>query len=341
MLIELTGSQKEDMSVNDIARYITYTLGWKLTPFPDKMQALDGIIHVCKARGQLTGDQINVQIKTGKSYLTKTEKGSDLLINLRDPIAFKKWKRIWLNVPGVMLFLFADYENDYSKAPAIYWADLKDKFSYAPDNSPKIFIPANQRVDASFYNTLSNLNDFKPLYSYSSNLLETAVPAGSQKIMSLSRAKSLKDMATEFYKEWRESRPDRISPVFGEILVNRVGWKNISRNARKSERITQSWELLGVAREIIKTVRKATLIRKHYKFRFDPVKNTITSKKYYYLRAKVRFDHRSESVIYVIIRKITTESTYDRSIVDDNSWFYNVYEGGRGKRKKDATNSFS
>ncbi|MDB5117702.1 MAG: hypothetical protein JWQ79_3194 [Mucilaginibacter sp.] len=341
MLIELTGNQKEEISVNDIARYLTVTFGWKLTSFPEKMQALDGIIHVCKSRGQLTGDQINVQIKTGKSYLAKTERDSNLLINLHDPRAFKKWKKIWLNVPGVMLFLFADYENDYGKPPKIYWADLKEKLSYAPNNSPKIFIPKDQVLDSSFLNGLGSLTGYKATYSYSSNLPEITILVHSQKTVSLSRSESLKETAMNFYKSWRSAvLNDRVSPVFGEVLVNRVGWKNISRNSRKKDRIAQSWQLLGVAKEIIKTVKKATLIRKQYKFRYDQATNSVTFKKYYYLRAKVRFDHRSESVVYVILRQITTESSYNRTILDDKVWFYNVYEGGRGK-VKNATNPFS
>lgn len=340
MHVELTTDQKEETAVADVTKYITAGLQWRFTPFPGKMPALDGLIHLCKNRGQLTGDQINVQIKTGRSYLSKKEQASDIIINLHDPVAFTKWKKVWLNVPGAMLLLFADYENDYTRTPTIYWADLKDRSSYVSGDAPKIFFPRTQVLDRSFLTLYSRLIDFKSNYSYSSKLPIIQMPAYHDKVVSLSRSESLKEGGMKFYKNWRDELPsNRVSPVFGEILVNRVGWKNISRNSRRPGRVAQSWQLLPVAKEIVKTVKKATLIRGHSLFILNQADNTITFKKYYYLRAKVKFDHRGEAVVYVILRQITIEGCEDRHLANSSTWFYNVYEGERGN-KKNATNSF-
>ena len=143
---------------------------------------------------------------------------------------------------------------------------------------------------------------------------------------------TLKEQAREFYKNWGALPSEgRAHKKLGEIIVNRVGWRHITRAGRKTERIQQSFNLLGVAKKMI------TEIDSFENFG-HPILETkddkIISKRYLGIRAFVIFPHRYESSVTVVLRNkiITNSKTGDE--LENKTWFYSIYESRRGRTKK-------
>jgi hypothetical protein len=336
MSIELlTSSEQEELSIVKLRDFLITELRWKMIEYPEKTQALDGVLAV-KKNSQPTGDLITVQVKTGSSYKTKIEASSDFIINLRDKDKFDKWKNIWRTVPGVMLFIFADFRNGYSKAPVFYWADLKNENSYI-GQTPKLFIKHTQLMDKTFPSAYKKLKGYTPAYKYFTNTPVINKYDSLLNISSLSHNLSIKKKASIYYNKWKKGPiHDRTNPAIGEILINRVGWKNICRRGRAKERIIQSLQLLPVAKEMIKSINQSTLLRTKDLPEVNVHDNTLTIERFYYVRALVKFKHRSETIVYVIFKQITVENYSNRKLISKKTWLFNVYEGCRGV-KKDAT----
>ena len=147
-------------------------------------------------------------------------------------------------------------------------------------------------------------------------------------IPTLGRNESLRAEAWEYYKSWRSNLHERTNQVLGEILVNRVGWKHITRRGRHSERIIQSWLLLGAAKKAIMESKKIYQLGRAREKKFSDGNTELTD--YLGIRVNVSFPYRHESIIQVILKR-------SRLLMPDNLnperqkiWFYSVYELRRG-----------
>ncbi|KTD39443.1 hypothetical protein Lmor_0094 [Legionella moravica] len=93
---------------------------------------------------------------------------------------------------------------------------------------------------------------------------------------------------------------ERFNTNFGEITVNRVDWRHISRPGRKPERIIKSWLLLGAAKKIIKEVnfyhRLGRATKKEYgQCDYKYYDASLKLVDYIGLRAKINFPHRDSA----------------------------------------------
>ena len=120
---------------------------------------------------------------------------------------------------------------------------------------------------------------------------------------------------------------DRTNPSLGEIIINRSGWRHISRRSRGYDKIFQSWQLLSIARKMIQIVDKAYQITKHVSTFED--ENQYILKDYISLRANIIIPNRNKTVIQVILRRSRTVNKVNRE-TNQKIWFYSVYEPRRG-----------
>src|SRR5690606_11393628 len=112
--------------------------------------------------------------------------------------------------------------------------------------------------------------------------------------ITLAKNESIRNDAWGFYKNWRDNPHERHNPTLGEILINRVGWKHITRFGRRSERVVQSWMLLGAAKQIVMHVKDIDFLRHAETAELED--GTIRVIDYLGLRANVKFTYRHESV---------------------------------------------
>jgi hypothetical protein len=147
-------------------------------------------------------------------------------------------------------------------------------------------------------------------------------------IPKLGKDESLRDDAWRYYKAWRADAESCRNPALGRILVNRVGWKHMTRRGRLPERIVQSWTLLGAAKKIVTGTRKVFSLGHVRTTRF-PDGNSLMED-FLGLRAVVYFPHRHHSVIQVVLKRSRLLCPKDQSREREKIWFYSVYELRRG-----------
>ena len=89
----------------------------------DNDDGIDGIIHV-RRHGELTGEVIYVQIKSGDGYKSITKKRPEYIgINVGADY-INEHKQRWNRLVGAVILIFVD---DTKKS---YWEDLKDENYY-------------------------------------------------------------------------------------------------------------------------------------------------------------------------------------------------------------------
>jgi hypothetical protein len=200
--------------------------------------AVDGIIHIRK-HGELTGEVIYVQIKHGDSHGYITKKRPDYVSVRLGKEYLEKHKPRWMSLTGAVILVFIE---DIGKA---YWTNLKDEDSYPKDCESIVLIPKRQRFGQ------HSKGDFRKcanVFPQDNNLLTIKMERSELSYLRIDTP--IKDSARQFYKEWSHSSiDDKMNPSLGEIIVNRSGWRHISRSSRGYDKIFQSWQLLSVAKK--------------------------------------------------------------------------------------------
>lgn len=280
--------------------------------------AIDGIIHIRK-NGELTGEVIYAQVKSGDGYKLITQnRPNHIGINVGNGYLESHRPR-WNSLRGAVILIFVDNNKE------AYWTNLKDNNSYTADNNSIILIPNKQRFGAHSKGHFRKIGDFFP---QDRQLLTVRLERSELSYLKID--KPLKETARNFYKDWSNLvTAERTNPGLGVITVNRIGWRHISRSERGFDKIFQSWQLLSAAKKIIQTVDKAYQITKQETTSEDETEYIL--KDFISLRAKVIFPNRHESVVQVILRrkKIVNRVT---NTIEQKVWFYSVYEPRRGIR---------
>ena len=280
---------------------------------------------------QFTGGVINVQVKSGSSYVTsKTKESFKVTIDKMDVK-----REFWQKSPLPVVLVYVQDEPQGKSCSKAWWADLKSDASYTTED--KVIVDLKNRFQAG----LECRRPFARLATGQHRLLglehvnmstPTRLPG---KLDTLS--KSLKEAAWEFYDDWKKSAVT--NPELGEILVNRTGWAHITRVGRPKSRIQASFDLLPAAARIVATVTNWKTLKRGYAVRNFPDKSCGVYD-YLGLSAIVKWPARAPSEVMVILRRLTIfkesvpESGQDTRVemIDRKIWFYSVYEPGRGKK---------
>lgn len=277
---------------------------------------IDGIIHIRK-KGELTGEVIYVQIKTGDGYKVETKSRPNTIgIQLNEKY-ISSHKPRWKILKGAVILIFVD------DAGYAYWTDLKSDESYTTENKSIIQVNRQNRFGSHSKGHFKKIAGFFP----EDRTLKT-LTISKQEIGFIRINEPIKKFASDFYSKWRNSpRAERDNKVLGEIIINRVGWRHISRKSRGYDKTIQSWMLLSVAKKIITEVDKFYEYRKSTIFLENDLGYRINS--FYSLRAKVLFPNRQETIVQVVIRGYKNFNK-DKNIIEEKNWFYSVYEPRRG-----------
>ncbi|RKR06442.1 uncharacterized protein DUF4365 [Maribacter vaceletii] len=263
-----------------------------------------------------TGEIMFAQVKcgTGSGYFKETKKrpahfgvnvGEDYIKNHRD-----KWDR--LSTPIILIYV------DYHSHKA-WWTDLKDEKSYTDENKSIILVPKKQRFGKHSFGEFKNLKG-RIFVSKEIKSLEST----NEDFNYLKLENSIKTNAKNFYSDWSKSDiSERLHPELGEVIVSRIGWRHLTRNDRKINRIVNSLSLLGVAKKIINSTNKCYQIKQLEKVTLKDGTYLITD--YLALKRKVVFPFRQDSLIQVILkRKRKLNPKEDK--IESKIWFYSVYE---------------
>ncbi|HRO19003.1 MULTISPECIES: DUF4365 domain-containing protein [Alcaligenes] len=289
--------------------------------------AIDGVILMRKGKVKPadTGGIVFVQVKCGGDGYRQDQKQHPGHIGVAlGPAYIAKHRSRWQRVPGPAILVFVDDTNDKLAAPA-WWVDLRDPASYSTTNTGMILIPKSQRFSH------HSKGDFHRLCGACTHdrLLETFSLGRSDILLPiLGKTESLRNDAWNYYKAWRNDSTARQNPLLGKILVNRVGWKHITRRGRLPERIVQSWMLLGAAKKLVASSQQVFLLG-HAKVTKFADGNLMTVD-YLGLRGVISFPYRHQSVVQVVLKRNRLVSPGDAPQEREKIWFYSVYELRRG-----------
>lgn len=318
---------KERIGVNAVACVVEedWECGWQEYEAQND-DAIDGVIIMRRGRKRPvdTGGVIYAQVKCGADgYRQDQDQYPDKIGVQLGAEYIAKHRPRWRSVPGPAVIVFVD-DSIKRGGNRAWWADLRDPATYSPTNAGMLLVPKSQ-VFAHHAKS-----DFHRLCGPSvvDRHLEALV-LGREEILvpKLGRDESLRNDAWSFYKNWRSGAHLCVNPTLGQVLVNRVGWKHITRRGRQHERIVQSWLLLGAAKQMVMTCSKVYQLGHASEKIYDDGNALVTD--YLGLRASVVFPHRHSGTVQVVLRRSRFISGSNERFNTQKIWFYSVYEPRR------------
>ena len=320
---------KERIGINAVSRIVEtdWESGWQEYATQND-DAVDGIILMRKGSKYQadTGGVVFVQVKCGgNGYRQDQAQYPDHICIQLGTKYIKTHMRRWMRVPGPMVLIFVDDTLD-KKLPPAWWVDLRTD-CISPTNQGVILIPKKQRFGHHEKGAFHTLCGPGPV---DRELITIKLTKEHQVSIHLGKNESLRNDAWTYYKNWRADEGSCFHPTIGQIFVNRVGWKHITRVGRSQERIVLSWLLLGAAREMIRQGAN-TMYLGHANIKtLDSGATKVTD--YIGLRANVIFPHRHQSVVQVVLKRQRVLDTNYGAREKVKIWFYSVFEPRRGLR---------
>lgn len=286
---------------------------------------IDGHI-IFRKKGEVSGEIVLVQSKCYSIHTDGPGKRSDYIgLNIGKKYIQDHLPR-WTKMHAPVIIIYTQYLVDDEKAIG-WWVDATDERSYSSTELSYVIIPKRQRFKA------HSIGDLKKLCGYRHQDYKLPRIVLDRKDISYFKLSSqIKEAARDFYKNWSNSSlNERTNPNLGEILISRVGWRHITRNERKTERVLQSWQLLGVAKRLINEIEEP----EDFGHSREKTENDWTIvEDYIGLRAFVIFPHRYESSITVVLRRQRKINRINGAVENPKIWFYSVYEARRGRTPK-------
>ncbi len=327
--VVLSNRVKERIGIHKVAHVVEnlWESGWQEYSASND-DAIDGVILMRRgtARPVDTGGVVYVQVKCGgNGYRKDQQRYPDHIGVALGEKYIEAHRPRWSRVPGPAVLVFVDDVANRESPPA-WWVDLNDTASYSPTNAGMILVPKAQQFS---HHSKGDFHRLCGTGAHDRQLSEIVLSRAECVVPKLGKGESLRNDAWEFFKAWRDDVKERTNPVLGEVLVNRVGWKHMTRSDRLPERIVQSWQLLGAAKRMVRQEKRIyTFGRATTKTFADG--NTLIED-YLGLRANVSFPHRHESVVQVVLKRnrlICPRPGFQEE--RQKVWFYSVYELRRG-----------
>lgn len=286
---------------------------------------IDGLI-ILKKKDVVTGEIIHSQIKAGAGYKSPTNYPDHIGIKLGIKYIQKHRPR-WDNIIEPAILIYVDEPKDNKTMPNAWWVDLKSPSAYSDKAKSILFIPKKQRFGE---HTIGELKKLCGTRHLDYRLQEIALERSDVSLFNLKE--NIKIQARKYYVDWaKSSKKERTNNKLGEILITRVGWKHLTREDRKTERILQSFQLLGAAKRMIKEVKEPESFG-HPSLKTE--KDIGSFQDYIGLRAFVTFPHRYESALTVVLKRQRKVNMTNGKEIERKVWFYTIYESRRGRTKK-------
>lgn len=279
---------------------------------------IDGIIFLAKS-GEASGETIFVQVKCGPSYKVRNKDQTDNF-NVRLGIDYIETHRPrWNRYPGPVILIYVDSSTD-KILPFAWWADLKSQASYNLYSKSYIIIDSFNRFGEHSKGHFKNLCTHHLDYS-----LET-IELTTEDFNYIRIKDNLKKSAREKYKAI--SKRIHTNPTLGEVIVNRVGWKHITRPDRKILHVNQSFELIGALEKIISSTHRYEFVKQLDTYEKTSNKVIVDN---ICLRAKIIFPHRYQGVVVVMLKRKRLFNENGKANTS-KIWFYSIFESRRGKK---------
>lgn len=292
---------------------------------PQNDDGIDGFITFRK-NGEVTGEIVLVQSKCYSEYQNNPGgRENYLALNLGKDYIDAHIPR-WKQMIAPVIVVYTKYENSDDKAIA-WWTDATDEKSYSATEISYILFPKKQRFKA------HSIGDLKKLCGYRHQDYKLPrIKLDRTDVSYFKLSSQIKGAARGYYRQWSKSDvSEKTNPTLGEIEISRVGWRHITRKKRKPERVIQSWQLLGVAKRLIREIEEPEDLRRS-RTKIEGDWRIIED--YVGLRAFVIFPHRYESSVTVVLRRQRKINLIDGSSEIPKIWFYSVYETRRGRTPK-------
>ncbi|MEQ8270947.1 DUF4365 domain-containing protein [Algiphilus sp.] len=324
----MSNRTKERIGINTVQTIVenVWESGWQEYAAHND-DAIDGVILLRKGskKPRDTGGIVFVQVKCGGNGYRQDQAQHPNHIGVALGKHYIDAHRPrWRRTPGPAVLVFVDDTIEKVNPPA-WWVDLNSKNVVSPTNEGMLLIPKNQKFS---HHSKGDFHRLCGPRNHDRQLERITLERQGCLIPHLGRNESIRKDAWDFFKAWREDADARTSPVLGRLLVNRVGWKHMTRPGRRAERIVQSWMLLGAAKEMVRQCKRVyQLGRAKQTIFYD---GNIHTQDYLGLRALVSFPYRHESVVQVILKRSRLLSPSGCSEEREKIWFYSVYELRRG-----------
>ncbi|MHB1300518.1 MAG: DUF4365 domain-containing protein [Burkholderiales bacterium] len=317
-----TNSQKEAVGIRVVETFIREPWNCRWQEYEARNDnGIDGVAIMRKGEKE-TGGLVFIQVKCGgNGYRQDQKQYSDKVCISLGEKYIEDHRPRWNVTPGPCVIVFVDDTID-KKMPPAWWADLKDDSTYSPTNKGMLLLPKSQRFGAHSKGDFHRLCGTGPI----DRVLPTLELTRHDLIVPQLKD-TLLHAARRAYKAWGTGT----NPSLGEILVNRVGWRHITRQGRLRERIWQSLELIGVAKKIVNEIDEVDMLgRTTIK---DYPDGTILLTDHLGLRANILFPHRHQSVVQVVLKRERIVTKKPSVSIEQKIWFLSVYELRRGVKQ--------
>jgi len=287
--------------------------------------AIDGIILMRRGLRKPvdTGGVVFVQVKCGSmgGYQKDIKKYSEFLcLSLGEEYINEHIPR-WRRMPGPAILIYVDADTRNS-----WWVDLKSD-CYPIDNKNIVLIPISQKFG---HHSKGVFHKMCGPRIADINLKTLTISRDQMMQIRLGKNESIRDDAWSFYKKWRDNIKECIHPELGHIIVNRVGWKHMTRKGRSQDRIVNSWLLLGAAKQMV--LQGAKVFYLGHSSLENIEDNVIKIIDYLALRSIVVMPHRQESTIQVVLKRCRYINSCYTDPISQKIWLYSIFEPRRGMK---------
>jgi hypothetical protein len=322
MKSKYSNAQKEAVGMRVVEQIIREPWDCKWQEYDARNDnAVDGIC-IMRRRGIETGGIVFIQVKCGGDGYRKdfAKYPNHIGVNLGAKYIDEHTPR-WRRVPGPMVVVFVDDNIDKRNPPA-WWANLNDPATFSPTSKGVLLIPKSQRFGPHSKGDFLALCGNRPadyqLPTINTVKEDSLIPSAST---------SLHKCAREFYTLWSKANPT-LHPSLGTVLINREGWRHITRLGRAPERRIQSFTLLGAAKRMIEELDYFDLLGRVEKHEMPDGTTRLVD--YLGIRANVTFPHRQATVIQVVLKRRRLIPKDRPTGQSQKIWFWSVYELRRG-----------
>ena len=314
-----TNAQKEAVGIRVVSAFIREPWNCRWQEYEARNDnGIDGVAIMRKGEKE-TGGLVFIQVKCGGNGYRQDQKQhpDKICVNL-GPTYIDQHRPRWNATLGPCVIVFVDDSKNKINPPA-WWADLRDEATYSPTNKGMLLLPKAQRFGS------HTKGDFHRLCG--SGPIDRSLPAielTRQDLIVPQLKDSLLHAARGAYKAWGIGA----NPTLGDVFVNRLGWRHITRQGRLRERIWQSLGLLGAARRVVNEVCEVDMLGRATTKDLEGGALAITD--HLGLRANIIFPHRHQAVVQVVLKR---ERIVEKNYFQQKIWFLSVYELRRGVKQ--------
>jgi hypothetical protein len=326
MYFQLSKKIKSRIGVIEVSNIVEtkWGCGWQEYG-AENDDAIDGIILMRRGLREPvdTGGIVFVQVKCGGKggYHKDIKKYSDSVCLLLGEEYIEKHLPRWKRMPGPAVLIFVEEDSRAS-----WWVDLKSN-CYSDDNKSIILIPKSQRFGPHSKGVFHKMCG--PRIA-DINLPIIKISRDQMMPIRLGKNESIRNDAWLFYKNWRVDTYACTHPDIGRIIVNRIGWKHMTRRGRSQDRIINSWLLLGAAKQMV--TQGAKLFYLGHSSIENIEDNVIKVNDYLALRSIVVMPHRQETMVQVVLKRCRYINKCYADPVSQKIWLYSIFEPRRGSK---------